>query len=177
MFKDGNLDRFEVFDNFKHEFRAEIITFIQLAFNKESPLVGAYQDIISRREVAALQAGLDPEKEWVRELIEFKNEEVNDLVHCYLSRVQTNNTWQMLITDQMIFWEYQQSCMEPLNMADKDKAMKTRALKTKMAADCVAIAARISGYFQEIFADNADAKEAAEKKVRITPEMMASGKR
>jgi hypothetical protein len=169
-----------------------IIDFIQFAFNIHSPLAQKCDDVVQRASEAYKLADLDLNAFYCNHLLNIgesnivvfqgmANEEskflmmIDDMISCYLSKIQNNNKWEMLVTYQLLFWEYTKRLRIPISsLVDEDKALKGMDIKTKITQPAFDLIKQIDQLKKDLFGDNKRLAVVAEVKIRkTTPETMA----
>lgn len=184
------LDSFEEFDSFVHNDKNRIIDFIQLVYNKDSPLVKMYENIGDRIMASVKIAEIPSDSVFVAYLLDqsgascasddFENQKliynIDDMISCYLSRVCNNNKWEMLVTMQILYWEYTKRLRMFVSITiDEDKALKAMDLKTKITEPAFDLIKKIEQLRIDIFGDYKAVADVAEKKVRkVSPETWAT---
>lgn len=167
------LQQYEEFSRYPHKDRNYAIRYVVYAYDPESPFVknGTY-DLPKRKEAAADGAGFERNKKTGRfsddvyEMMDFKNEEVNKMIFCYL-RILNNYTWVQITTDEQLFWEYTKLLMEPLENTDEKKLMESAKIKGILREERNKTKQDLDKYHKEFYGDNADLQE---KVKRFTPE-------
>ncbi len=129
------LQQYVEFSKYPHKDRNFVIRYVVYAYDPESPFVkNSASELSKRKEAAADEAGFERNKKTgkftdeVYEMMDFKKEEVNNMIFCYL-RILNNYTWVQITTDEQLFWEYTKLLMEPLENTDEKKLMESAKIK------------------------------------------------
>ena len=192
LVNDDLLNAYEEFSSFQHKEKKQITDFIQYAYSTESPYVRQYEffndrlSIIFKNhpiedkeicEVLVLQGTLEN----IGEAQDIPNPlqlAIEDMISCYLSRIQHNYKFELYITYQTLFSEYTQKLRSKVNFVIGDdkalKAMETKVKITQPASDLIVIIDKLR---KEIFGDNKRAASISDKKISRTPEYYASLKK
>lgn len=192
MVKDELLNAYDEFGDFDHPEKPSITKFIQYAYNVESPYVKRYEFLNDRLsiiykdchiaddevcEVLVLQGTLEN----IGDMKDIPNPlqiQIEDMISCYLSRIQNNYKFELYITYQSLFSEYTQKLRSKVNFVIGDdkalKAMETKVKITQPASDLITVIDKLR---MEIFGDNKKAASIADKKISKTPEYYASLKK
>lgn len=183
--KIDKLKDFEEFKTFRHKEKAKILQYIEYTYSKESELIQSYPSLKKRKEMAVVKSGLDIKDDFVQELMELQaiNKEedefvkaITSLINFYLKN-QCDNAFEMLISNQQMFWEFQARIRKPMSEdLDEDKALKAVEIKDKLARASEEAHKRIQNLYKEIYGEEDKMQKEAEKIVRITPELMAQKK-
>ncbi len=167
------LQQYEEFARYPSKDRNFVIRYVAYAYDPESPFVkNSTSELSKRKEVAADQAGFERNAktgkfaESVYEMMDFKNEDVNKMIFCYL-RILNNYTWVQITTDEQLFWEYTKLLNDPLKNDDEKKLMETANIKGKLREERNKIKQDLDKYYKEFYGDNTDLQE---KVKRFTPE-------
>lgn len=99
--------------------------------------------------------------------------QVINLIHYFLQLVQSHNEYELLISDQYVFWEWQQMMRDKVVTMDDDKRLKASTLKNQLSINSEALLARIQARYTRIYGDNESLVRDAEKLIRVNPETMA----
>lgn len=130
------------------------------------------QNLQERKEEAAKKAKMDITKKPIQDIMDMKNEDVNRLIFYYLSYFQHNNRFDLLMSDQQLFWNIQKILKDPIEDGlTKEQIVEeidTRAALSKRGHE---IQARIDYLYSEIY--GGDMEEIAQMEVRkmLTPEI------
>lgn len=192
MVKDELLNAYDEFADFDHPEKQNITKFIQYAYNVDSPYVKRYEFLNDRLsiiykdchiaddevcEVLVLQGTLEN----IGDMKDIPNPlqiQIEDMISCYLSRIQNNYKFELYITYQSLFSEYTQKLRSKVNFVIGDdkalKAMETKVKITQPASDLITVIDKLR---MEIFGDNKKAASIADKKISKTPEYYASLKK
>jgi hypothetical protein len=193
MIPESRLNEYEEFSTFAHPDREGILKWLQFTYNKDSPLIDRCEDVKSRSVAAYSASGLEINSSYsgymldigTSQLVFIENIPVGDtefymqldnIVSCFLARVQNNNKFEMLITFQTLYWEYTRRLRSPISLTlDEDKALKSMDIKTKITEPCFELIKKIEQLKLDVFGDNKRISEVAEEKVRkkVSPETWA----
>jgi hypothetical protein len=185
------LEEYEEFANFKHEEKAQIVEFIQLAYHKESQFVKDYESIPDRLMACLKESSLAEDRAWSIHLVsvgidviqkglvppelKLTLDMIDDMISCYLARIQNSNDFEMYITFQMLFWEYSQRLRSKVSLLlEEDKALKAMDTKVKITDPCFELVGKIDALRLKIFGGNEKvAKKADEKLAKPTADNWA----
>ena len=193
MIPDDQLNEYDEFASFSHPDREGIIKWIQFTYHRNSPLINKYEDIRARSSAAYAASGLQMSATYsgymldigTSHLVFIENTPVGDtefymqldnLVSCFLARLQNSNKFEMLITFQTLYWEYTRRLRSPISLTlDEDKALKSMDIKTKITEPCFDLIKKIDQLKIDIFGENKRISDVAEEKVRrkVSPETMS----
>lgn len=159
------LQQYTEFSKYPHKDRNYVIRYIVYAYDPESPFVkNSASELSKRKEAAAEEAGFERNKKTgkfadeVYEIMDFKKEEVNDMIFCYL-RILNNYTWVQITTDEQLFWEYTKLLNQPLANDDEKKLMESANIKGKLREERNKIKLDLDKYYKEFYGDNIDLQE------------------
>lgn len=182
------LNAYEEFSSFVHEEKEQILKFIQYAYNKESPYVKQYESLNDRLSSIAKHITINDEnvysllalsgtKENYEEeecASDFLQAKIDDMISCYLSRIQNNLKFELYITRQLLFSEYLHRLRVKIPFdLDEDKALKAVETKNKILAPCEDLIRAIEKDRMDIFGDNLRHAKIADKKIAKSPEYFA----
>lgn len=166
----GRLEIYEEFSTFANENRIEIINFIQLAYNKNSPLVEQYESLPERLKAALTESGLPEDRAWSLHLVSVGVDligdrivpqemsivlnMIDDMITCYLSKIQYSNYFEMYITYQMFFWELTHRMRNKKSMGADEKDLKNLDTKVDISDPCYQLIGKIDALRVKIFGEN-----------------------
>lgn len=185
-------EEFSLFVQSGHPDTFRITDFIQFLYHRDSPLSKKYEDLPARTSAAYQMADLDLNASYMQHLLSVGDSQVmiidgnmvgdskflmqiDEMIACYLSRIQNNLKWEMYVTYQSLYWQYTKILRNPLSKGlDEDKAAKTMDIKTKITEPAFDLIKKIEQLRVDIFGENKRASDIAEQKVRkVSPETMA----
>lgn len=157
-----------------------MIRYILLMYDQHSPLRHHYPDLFKRKQFAADLAGYDLDKEDVVSVYEFRikvedgyepYEELIELIMKYL-KYQNNMVWQMIVSNEQAFYEYNRRVMMPVDGAKDKDILQAVEIKTKIMAAMDDIFQRLQKYKRELTGGDEKLEDVVVKK-RLTPESLA----
>jgi archaellum component FlaC len=151
----------EIVSSFDHKYKVKVLEFIEFLYAKDSILM-AVEDMEDRRRQAAHLAGMDPDKEEIKKIIEFMDEKVNDLAFHFMC-TNNSNRFNNLLNAQNLLWSYQKMLSKPFPENDEE-AQKAVTFRSKLSDECDAQTERIDRLMSEIFPK--EIKEKAEDNIR-----------
>lgn len=143
---------FEIFKSYKHKNKEKLLLYLELAYDPDSPL-NSETNIDKLKVEAAERAGLDSNDEWVKAVIETKDDQVNEIIFEYSSYYINSNAFQQLRNDQEIFWGIQKLLSKRPDMDDEDALSAKYEKRMKLSAQCDDLRHRINGLLTEIYKD------------------------
>lgn len=166
-----NEKQYPIFAEFQHPQKKQILRYIELVYSKDSPLAKQEFDIKDLKRKAAIEAGLDPEKDMVQEIMALENEEVANLINFYLTQVQNNYEWTNLMTNLELFVEYTARVRKPVDATlEEDKQLTAFEKKDKLRNALDSLQKAIEKGFTNIFKNFDDEKNKGRKINVVTPE-------
>lgn len=175
------LNAYEEFSSFVHPEKKEITDFIQHAYNIESLYVKKYESRSDRLNAVSKHIKINDVD--VAEYLTIENcpkqmPLIDDMISCYLSKIQNNHKFELYITYQSLFSEYCHRLRSKVPFGvDEDKALKAMETKVKITQPASDLINVISKLRMEIFGDNKKSATHTDKKVAKTPEYYASLKK
>jgi len=185
-------EEFSSFVQQKHPDGFRIIDFIQFLYHKDSPLATS-EDLPSKTYKAYELADLDLNASYAQHLLDVGDSQVmitdgivlgnsqlymdiDDMIACYLSRVQNNLKWEIFVTYQSLYWQYTKRLRTPIStLLDDDKALKAMDIKTKITEPAFDLIKKLDMIKKDIFGDYKSIADVAEKKLRkVSPETWAT---
>jgi len=180
------LNAYEEFAKFSHGEKEQIVSFIQYAYHIDSPYVRQYESLNDRFSTIARDCPIEDSRVFAILAMNGTKEDndeaiqndlllqsyIDDMISCYLSRIQNNYKFELYITYQLLFSEYCHRLRSkvPFNI-DEDKALKAMETKVKITQPCEDLIKVIDRYRKDIFGDNSRHADIADKKVaRVRPE-------
>jgi len=176
------LESYEEFSSFQHEEKPQIVEFIQLAYNRDSPFVRDYESIPDRLMASLKESSLPEDRAWSIHLVsvgvdvihkglvppelKLTLDQIDDMISCYLARIQNSNDFEMYITFQMLFWEYSQRLRTKVSLLlEEDKALKAMDTKVKITDPCFELVGKIDALRVKIFGGNEKVAKKADEKI------------
>ena len=152
--------------------RNELLWYILLMYDPKSPFKQIIADIKLRKKECAKAAGLK-EGPALQRIFDFKDKVFMSILDEWL-KSSHNRVWSMIVSNEQVFYEYQERLLTPVESDKGDKdAIQAADLKSKLMDTCDEIHKRLEGYYRELYGD----KETAEKMIiekRWTPESIGS---
>lgn len=155
----------------------KMVRYVILMYDINSPLKSHYPELNKRKEFAADLAGYNVSDD-LTSIFDFKledkpNEELLDITMKYL-KYQNNMVWQMIISNEQAFNEYNRRVMMPVDgNRDKD-ILQAVEIKTKIMESMDVIYQRIQRYTKEMFGGDESLEDVITKRKRIRPEEVAA---
>lgn len=187
MVSNDLLMAYEEFATFKHEEKGNIIDFIQYAYNMDSPFVRTYESINDRLQKIGNICQIKDERAFSilflvgtsiksvddDELAKLEAEQnqrlqsqIDNMISCYLSRIQNNYKFELYITYQSLFSEYCSRLRSKVPFyIDEDKALKAMETKVKITQPSQDLISSIERLRKEIFGNNTQYADIIDKKV------------
>lgn len=166
-----NEKQYPIFKDFQHEKKKEILRYIELVYDKDSPLAKQVFDIADLKYRAAIDAGLNPDNPDVKEIFALENKEVAALIDFYLTRVQNNYQWTNLMTNLELFVEYTSRVRQPISTElDEDKQLVAFEKKAKLRNELANLQLDIEKGFANIYKGFDDEKNKGRTINVVTPE-------
>jgi hypothetical protein len=167
----------EEFASFSHPEKNKIVRYIIFGYDIDSLCVKSnLHDLKKRKEDAAERAGFKRSRsgvfeDYVHEIMDMNNKEVNQMICCYLRYFVHNNAWKLIVVNEQMMSEYISLMLEPVvSHKDDKKRLEAANIKAKLREECKAIASDIKMLYKDLYGDNEDLKEEIIKPVR--PETM-----
>ena len=150
------------------------VRYILLMYDKNSPLVGAYQSLPQRKEMAASIAGFDLQKTDMTRLFEFKiGEESNDeFISCVMKflRHQNNLLWCLIVSQEQAFYEFTSRVIMPVT-GDRDKDILSAVnIKNSIMSSQDEIITRLDKYYRQLSGGDESLEAVIKTRKRFTPE-------
>lgn len=152
----------EEFSSFKRTGKPKIIKYIELCFDKDSPL-NQIQNFRERQLKAAKKSKMDITDDNTLAIIDFRDMEVNVLINTFLGKINNSNLYDSLISNQFIFWSIQEEMRKPID----SKKLRERTDLSKLSET---IEERISVLMKKIYGVDEDVEEMGAKVVRMSYE-------
>ena len=127
----------EEFSSFKRTGKAKIIKYIELCFDKDSPL-NQIQNFRERQLKAAKKAKMDITDDNTLTIIDFRDMDVNVLINAFLGKINNSNLYDSLMSNQFLFWSIQEAMRMPVDSAkikDRTELSKQSEIIEKRIAD------------------------------------------
>ena len=102
---------------FQHREKNKVLAYIELMYGQKSEL-NKIQDLKERKKTAMSIAKLNPEDEAMQDVMEMKNDTVNDLIFYYRGMFQNSNQYDLLSSKQQLFWDVRKIISTPVNEDD-----------------------------------------------------------
>lgn len=154
---------FKVMEKSTTKVNKNIEQYIDLVYSQKSVL-NNIPDLDERKKVACERVKLDYASESVQDILNMKNQDVNDLIFHHLCSKNPND-YILLIADEHLFSGMMKRLMKPLT-DDEDEINKDLDLKTKMSEKAKGLLERINERRLLIFMGESESKM-AEEKIRI----------
>lgn len=161
----------------------KMVKYILLMYDIKSPLKDYYPDLQKRKEIAAVMAGYNMDKDDVTGLFEFKikdddNEYVpyDELLNLTISylKYQNNWVWSMVVSNEQAFYEYNKRVMMPVDgNRDKD-ILQAISIKTQIMTAQDEIYNRLQKYYKDMAGGDVDLEQAIVARKRMRPEEIAN---
>lgn len=158
---------FDVCKAFKHRYKDKVIKYLDELYNMKSEF-NHIQDLGLRKQAICDKVQLDPKDPEVKKILENKNAEVQNLAFHYQSYFKNNNTFQQVLTDQHLFWNFQRLLGKPIDSEDEDELIDKYQKRSKLSEECAKINNRISSGLAELYKDDETMKEFAGDTIRAT---------
>ncbi len=139
-----------------------IIRYIIMIHDPESPLVKREKDLNRRKEIAAHLAGLPTNEEYLKTVYSCEHPLVVPLTMCYLQKFTKSMEWAAMVAFEHSFWEGVNKIMSPLESVEKKSRYKEEIDKD---------IERLEVYRKNFYAD--DEELGHQVKIRMTPERAA----
>lgn len=169
-----DLKRLESFKNYKKKDRPELVRYILLMYDKNSPFVRNFSSYEKRQvETAAFVGYPADKKKLVNErLFELKDEDVINMIIDFC-KLMADLKWTALISNLQTFYQYQKAIYEEVVdvKGDTDK-LKAAEIKSKLLKECDQIIERVEQYEKDIFIGDNNLMDLAKPR-RISPELLA----
>ncbi len=186
MQKIPKTDIFQVHDivkNYKHPVKDGVLRFLLMCYGSESSFVQEYENLEKRRSVLAQVCKIED----YPEIISLEDEEFSDLLNYYLCEIEHQTTFQMLISCELAFQEYQEQIRKPIKKREvhtevdaegktkvktesglnQDEILKACETKGKLEELSEKTAKRISEYREKIWrVTGTDGPKTVMKKLR-----------
>lgn len=155
-----------------------ILRYILLMYDKNSPMISAYQNLQQRKQAAATIAGFDLSKEDVGFLFEFKcDEKYGDPIGWIMNflRYQNNLLWCLIVSQEQAFYEFTARVIMPV-AGDKDKDILSAVnIKNSIMTSQDEIITRLDKYYRQLSGGDDNLEAAIKTKKRFTPESVMNG--
>lgn len=157
------------------------VRYILFMYDQNSPMRHHYPDLIKRKEFSASLAGFDLDKDDVTALFDFRiktetgyepNEDLIEMVIGYL-KYQNNMVWQMIVSNEQAFFEYNKRVMMPVDGAKDKDILQAVEIKTKIMQSMDDIFQRLQKYTRELTGGDNKLEDVMTKRKMITPESLA----
>jgi hypothetical protein len=161
----------EVAKKFHSKDKAKILIYLSELYHKKSPL-NAIQDLSERKLAACKKAKLNPEDQYVQDIMDLKDEVFNELLFHFLGIFQESNRFHKLCADQQLHWRMMEMLMKPFpERMDEEQEIKMMKLRSALSEEADALNSRIERAKSDIFGTD-DVIKNAEMKIRklLTPE-------
>lgn len=151
-----------------------IIRYVIMTYDPQSPLISNERDLNYRKGVAADLAGFDTtDEEAMQSIYDCSNKVVLDFILKYLMRFVRSREWGAIVATEYKYWEAIKLLLVPIK-GDGDKAQLEAAQKKEVLSDSIDTGIkRIENYYKLFFGE--DEKLEKQAKTRITPEGISNG--
>jgi len=177
------LYQYDEFNSFSHPQKNDIIDFIQFSYNKNSPLTRDYESIEERRVAAAniVCDNIIPEGSilWSlthidrNGLLSFDTDTrgihvlIEDMILCYLCKLQNDNIFNVYITTQRLLWKLQRTILEDVDeKIGGDKVAKQMETITKILPTYYHLPEEIEKRRKEIFSTEKNLSDRVSEVIR-----------
>lgn len=168
------LKAYKEFLEYKEKDRNLIFRYAFFCYDKNSPLVKVHHDLKKLKEAAMDLAGFERVrgakfKDPIVEIMDMKNEEVNNIILCFLVNIQNNMAWALYVANQFTFSDNIRLLMKPMEGHDDKKVLDGANVRSKLREECKAVIADQESLLKTLFGDNNELKEITKVK-RIAAE-------
>lgn len=150
--------------------------YVMMMYSQDSPMIRRHPDLDERKRECMYLAGyhITDDEGDASDLLDIsRNEMVLDFILAYLHR-QSNHLFQMLVSTEEAFQEYQRMILMKVSTDGKDKdVLAATTIKTKLMEDCHHMASRIDDYYGKLY--GAEVATAVRERGRIRPEDYVEG--
>jgi hypothetical protein len=178
----SRLDMYEEFSSFDHIDKAAIIKFIQLCYHKDSPLIEVYESLPERLQAALKESGLPEDRAWSLHMISVGVnvvsekmvdpavsailDKIDDMVACFLSRIQNSAAFDQYITLQIFEAELKYHLRKPVaGKMGEEVHLKGMDTKVKIKQPYLDMRKEIQGLRAEIFHGNEKVAKKVDDKI------------
>ena len=119
-------------------------------YSEDSTLI-SISNLKERKLEAAKKAGLSPTDDFTIDVMELKNDDVNELIFHFQSYYQYDNAFQQLCTDQQLFWDIQEALAKRTDETDLAAILDSHAKKAKASEFSNDLRKRINALMSEIY--------------------------
>lgn len=163
------------FGEYKGLYKNEIVKYVCYLYDPQSPLKEFFPDIKRRKEQAIILAGLDPDKQQFKDIVEgllhLKNDGVIMMID-ELLRFVNNRVWSMIVSNEEAFYEYQRKLLKNIE-AERDKdLLQALQIKGKIMEDLDNINQRLEKYYLKLYAGDEDLVKTITSRQSISPETL-----
>jgi hypothetical protein len=179
------LEDHDIFTHYDHPEKDGVLRFLMMCYSKDSEYLQKYENLDERRRKVAQICKISE----YEDIITLEDEEFRELLDYYLCKIEHNNTFQMLVSSEIAFQEYQQLIRQPIQsrttvtetkdgqVNEKEKIVMTqddmlKACETKGKLEKLSeeSAARIKRFREDIY-KNVGGEDLSDKPTkRIRPE-------
>lgn len=155
----------------------KLVRYILALYDPKSPLIKGESNLLRRKELAAMIAGFDVDKdEDMLEIVyDCKYEHIVLMIQNFLRYFVKSMEWAMLVSYEASFWEFQSRLMQPIERGDKDKELMTAVgNKTKLADDIRGLYDKFESAKERFYGNDTVLIKGADKITRYTPEGVAA---
>lgn len=168
------LKSYKEFSEYKDKDKNLIFRYVFLCYDIKSPLFKTQPELKKRREAAMELAGFERGSKGkfsdkLSSIMEMRDELVNKIILCFLTRIQNNMAWALFVANEFTFSDNMRLLMKPLEGDDDKKVLDGANARSKLREECKAVIADQDILLKALFADNNDLKEIVKKKI-LSPE-------
>ena len=168
------LSSYKEFTDYKDKDKNLVLRYIFLCYDFKTPLLKTHPELKKRKEEAMDLAGFERNSkgkfsEKLINVMDMKDEGVNKIILCFLTRIQNNMAWTLFVANEFTFSDNMRLLMKPLEGDDDKKVLDGANARSKLREECKAVIKDQEELLKSLFADNNDLKELVKKKI-ISPE-------
>lgn len=146
----NNLLQHDKFKHFNHPVKEGLLLFMLLCYGRNSDLVKNQENLDERRKIASQMAKIEA---WP-EIINLEDPDFAELLDYYLCEVESHNTFQMMISCELTFREYQTHLRRPMKIKEtieeEKDGVKTSKEKIVMSQEDILKACETKGKLEEL---------------------------
>jgi hypothetical protein len=136
-----------------------LMKYISCVYDYKSPIVIHNRDSKVRKRVGAQYAGYDESKEDVETLYGLKEDYLLLAVDIFLKNFIHNRTWNLIVCNESLFYEYSKRILEPVGKDEKkgDKDVISAMLsKTTLSENMASICDRLDIDYKKLYGEDID---------------------
>lgn len=161
------------FDGYRPHKR-KIVNYILFMYDPGSPFVKKFQDVSRRMKAVGDYTGLSKiNKASYESITEYKDSSILNMIDEYVRWINIR-LWSLIVSQEALFFEYQRELLLKVTEVDSKDKLQAMTYKQKVSDAMDVAATRLDGYYSELYAGDENMEQAV-KKMRITPENVASG--